>query len=150
MATLSERKLTEKQRSFADYVAAGKNLSDSYRAAYSASRMQPSQIHSEACILAAHPKVTARIHDKRVLNERADIACQLSDKERVLAKLRDKLESGDSDAVQLRAAELLGKTVAMFTDKVIEQDDQRTPEQIRTELKELMTQVFDTAGESVN
>jgi hypothetical protein len=150
MATISNRPLTEKQRAFADYIAAGKNLSDSYRAAYDASKMKDTSIHVNACQLAADTRVTQRIEDRRAVQDRAEIAIQLSDKELVLKTLRDTVMKTDKVSDQLRAVELLGKTVAMFTDKVIEQDDQRTPEQIRTELKELMTQVFDTAGESVN
>jgi phage terminase small subunit len=143
MTTATNRPLTGKQRAFADSIVAGSNLTDSYRKAYNTENMKASSVHANACQLAADTRITQRIETRRAAQDRAGIACSVSDRELVLTKLRDKLDQGDNDMVQLRAAELLGKTIAMFTDKVIEQSEQRTPEQIKAELQTIMAQVFD-------
>ena len=53
--------LTAKQEKFAVGIAAGLTQSDAYRAAYSASRMQPKQVWEEASKLRRNPKVAGRI-----------------------------------------------------------------------------------------
>jgi phage terminase small subunit len=144
MSTVSARPLTHKQKAFADYIAGGKNLTDSYRAAYDAENMKPASIHQNACRLAANVNITARIENRTAAQDRAGIACSVSDRELVLRTLRDTvLDQKEKTADRLRATELLGKTIAMFTDKVIEQSEQRTPEEIKAELQTIMSQVFD-------
>ena len=53
--------LTAKQSRFADYLGHGLNATESYRRAYNASRMSDVAIRVEACRLAKHPKVAARV-----------------------------------------------------------------------------------------
>ena len=142
MTTISNRPLTGKQRAFADYVAAGKTLADSYKAAYNAENMKAAGIHSEACLLAAHPKITARIEHLQAANERVGIACSVSDREKVLTKLRDLVDNGDSHANQLRAVELLGRTVGIFKADQDQPDKPRTPAEIQAELQELLGKVL--------
>jgi hypothetical protein len=67
----------------------------------------------------------------------------VSDRELVLLKLRNKLDQGDNDMVQLRAAELLGKTIGLFRDVTEHTSEQRTPAEIKAELQTIMSQVFD-------
>jgi len=58
----------------------------------------------------------------------------------VLTKLRDKMDSGQSDMIQLRAAELLGKSVGMFKDVQV-QEVPRSTEEIQAELAKLLAKV---------
>ena len=55
--------LTAKQEKFAKGIAAGLTQSDAYRAAYSASRMQPEQVWQEASRLRRNRKVAHRIEE---------------------------------------------------------------------------------------
>ncbi len=144
MATVRNRQLTAKQKAFADYVAAGKTLSDSFRESYNTSNMKPTSIHEGACRLAANGKVIARIEARQQANERAITACSVSDRENVLTKLRAFAESATpADSMKIRATELLGKTVGLFKD-VIETTVSRTSEEIQADLAKLLQQVDDS------
>jgi phage terminase small subunit len=134
--------LTPKQQHFCRAVASGCTMSDAYREAYSAGRMKPATINREAHTLMAIPKITTRVEALQRAKDRAVIVSSLSDRERVLTKLRDKMDNGQSDMSQLRAAELLGKSVSLFKDVQV-QEVQRSPEEIRAELEELMAEVFE-------
>ncbi len=75
----------------------------------------------------------------------------LSDRERVLTKLRDILdttEGGPAVTAQLRAAELLGKSVGLFKDVQV-QEVKRTPEEITAELEELLAAVLPDKTDNV-
>ena len=72
--------------------------------------------------------------------ERSQLASALSDRERVLSKLRhwlDHAESGDSN--RIRSAELLGKSVGLFKD-VVETTDSRTSDELLAELDAMLEQ----------
>ncbi len=58
---VSKSKLTLKQYKFAELVAGGSSLSDSYRGAYNAANMKAASIHREAHTLMADPKITTRV-----------------------------------------------------------------------------------------
>ena len=53
--------LTAKQSRFADYLGHGLNQTESYRRSYDARGMSDVAIRVEACRLAKHPKVAARV-----------------------------------------------------------------------------------------
>lgn len=61
MTAKNEYGLTPQQEKFAQAVASGKSLSDSYRASYKAGKMTAKQVNEEASKLAAAPKVSQRI-----------------------------------------------------------------------------------------
>ena len=116
MKKVSTYPLTAKQIAFADGVASGMNRSDSYRAAYNAGSMKPASIHVNACKLAATAKVALRIQSQIEQREQRRYVVELSDRDRVLTKLRDLMDKADTQAVQLQAATWLGKSASMFTD----------------------------------
>ncbi len=144
MTMVRIRQLTNKQRAFADYVAAGKNLSDSYRAAYNVNTMRPAGINTNASKLMTHTEIIRRVEQLRAANERVNLACNLSDRENVLTKLRAFAETATpADSMKIRATELLGKTVGLFKD-VIETTVSRTSEEIQADLAKLLQQVDDS------
>ena len=63
--------LTAKQSRFAELVAGGLNLSESYRRAYDAQGMSYGAIRVEACRLAKHPKVVAHVDAIRKAHPKA-------------------------------------------------------------------------------
>jgi phage terminase small subunit len=134
--------LTPKQQYFCRAVASGCTMSDAYREAYSAGRMKPATINREAHTLMAIPKITTRVEALQRAKDRAVIVSSLSDRERVLTALRDFMVNADADSAKIRATELLGKSVGLFKDVQV-QEVQRSPEEIRAELKEVMAEVFE-------
>ena len=130
--------LTLKQEEFALAVFSGKSFSDAYRLAYDAENMQPATIHRQAYELAIHPKVAARLDELHSQKERERRMQSLSRSDLVLKQLEAIALDGDmQDGARVRALELLGKSVALFTDRVETEDKtDRTAAEIERDLKE--------------
>jgi len=113
-------KLTPKQLHFARCVASGMSQAQSYREAYNVGETTKSEtIHEAASRLMRKAEIKARVEYLIGQRERAVAASAVSDRERVLSKLRHMLDNAEpSDGNKLRAAELLGKSVGLFKDVV--------------------------------
>ncbi len=132
--------LTPKQRHFCRAVAAGSTLSGAYTEAYSTSRMNKTTIGREATRLMSNPLITTHVETLNRAKDRAVIASSLSDRELVLTQLREiaaHAKGTPAEHATLRACDLLGKTVGLYRD-VVETVVQRTPDEIRTELAEII------------
>jgi len=131
-----ERPLTGKQEAFAKLVASGSMLSDAYRECYSADNMKSSTLWSEACRLAQNPKVSARIKDIQADIEQSQRMRLLRREEWVLKSLQEEAVSADNASSRIRALELVGKTVGMFTDRVEQSDTtERSASDIERDLR---------------
>ena len=136
-------KMTSKQMGFARSVASGMSLSDAYRDNYNTGRMKQGTVRCEASKLMAHPNVTAMVMG---LNKRKDvsvIANEVSDRDRVLCKLRDLLENAEgtpAETVMLRAADLLGKTQGMYKLGEVTKVE-RSADDVRAELGDMLKQL---------
>lgn len=111
--------LTARMERFAVDVAKGSTLAAAYRVAYTTENMLPETIWNNASRLMSDSRVQARVDALVVAGE----AMKLHDVGKTRLDVMHKLYASMSDsrvppAVQLRAAELLGKTAAMFTDRV--------------------------------
>jgi len=132
--------LTPKQRHFCRAVAAGSTLSSAYIEAYNTSRMNKTTIGREATRLMSNPLITTHVETLNRAKDRAVIASSLSDRELVLTQLREiaaHAKGTPAEHATLRACDLLGKTVGLYRD-VVETVVQRTPDEIRTELAEII------------
>ena len=134
-------KLTPKQEAFAQAVAGGKSYADAYRSAY-ASKGKHQTVHSEGSKLMKDPKVAHRIDQLIGLKERAIQRKAVSDRELVVGKLRRWVEDGvdpktgdEPTQAQLQAAQLLGRTVAMFSDKQVVETNDRSPDEVAAEIE---------------
>jgi hypothetical protein len=131
-----EQPLTGKQEAFAKLVAGGAVLSDAYRECYSADNMKNSTLWSEACRLAQNPKVSARIKDIQADMEQSQRMRLLRREEWVLKSLQEEAVSADNASSRIRALELVGKTIGMFTDRVEQTDTtERTASEIERDLR---------------
>lgn len=111
--------LTEKQEHFSQLIAEGYNYSQAYRAAYNTENMKPASVWHAACQLANTPTVSGRINDLIIERNKENSAMAETRAARVCAFLESMIEKEEaSDAVRLRAADLLGKTVGLYTDRV--------------------------------
>lgn len=131
-----ESGLTQKQEAFALAVFSGKNFSDAYREAYECSGSTAASIHRQAHGLVNHVKVRSRLeqlwHQKReeqrmqALSRGDFVIEQLS---KIIA------DQKTQDGAKVRALELLGKSVALWTDKVETEDKtDRSADEIEREL----------------
>ena len=131
-----EKPLTGKQEAFAKLVAGGAVLSDAYRECYAADSMKDSTVWSEACRLAQNPKVSARIKDIQADMEADRRTIERRREEWVLKRRSEEADQADNASSRIRALELVGKTVGMFTDRVEQSDTtERSASDIERELR---------------
>ena len=134
--------LTPKQMHFCRCVAAGMNQASAYREAFDVTADGKSATHREAASrLMSRADIKARVDGLIAQRERSILASALSDKERVLGKLRhwmDNAEQGDSN--RIRSAELLGKSVGLFRD-VVETSESKSSDELLSDLEAMLEQV---------
>jgi hypothetical protein len=132
-----ETGMTEKQERFAQEIMAGANYTAAYRAAYVTDDMNDQTVWRRACELAADSKVTARLYELRAQKEAEQRMQGVSRSGFVIAELQ-KMASDKNipPAVKVRALELMGKTVALFTDRVETEDTtDRSADEIEAQIK---------------
>ena len=144
--------LTDKQRLFAHALASGKySISDAYREVYSAGNMSGPAVRVEASRLAANPNVSLMVERLRGEMVVAERALALSDRDRVLEKLRTWMENAEAtDGNKIRAAELLGKSVGLFKDVTISSDSERSSNEVAAEIEQRLERLIkdaDSAGD---
>jgi len=142
--------ITAKQRAFAHAVASGKHdsLSDCYRHVYNCKAMKPSTISREATRLLQNPKVATLVQDLRTAQDAAMVDMVTSDRDRILKRLRQLLDSPEgtpAESISIKAAALLGQSLGMFQKKV-EIDDKRvrSPEEISREIESRLAELEQT------
>jgi hypothetical protein len=138
--------LTAKQMHFARCVASGMPQAEAYREAYDVTAVGKTATHREAASrLMARDDIKARVDALIAQRERSILASSLSDRERVLSKLRQWTDSAQpADGNKIRAAELLGKSVGLFRD-VIETSESRSSDELLAELEAMIESVADDA-----
>lgn len=111
-------RLTQKQELFARELAEGRRSSDAYRVAYDADRMTAPTVWAEASRMSRHPKVAARVD--ALIEEKEAIRRMLSlqHADAILARLEHEALTARSDNARLKALELIGRHLGMFTDKL--------------------------------
>ena len=134
-----KQKITAKQYEFARLVAEEHlTISDAYRKAYRPTIfVKNKSIHEMACRVTTNIKVQSMI--RSIQHERAEEnrTRAIRREEYILKELTEEVEYCDKASSRIRALELLGKTVSMFSDKV-ELDTikyERTSEEITEDLK---------------
>ena len=147
-------KLTPKQEAFAQAVAGGQSYADAYRSAYS-SKGKHQTVHTEGSKLANDPKIAHRIEMITGQKHRAIARKAVTDRELVVGKLRRWTEDGIDPATgeeptpaQLQAAQLLGRTVALFTDKQVVEGAERSAEEVAAEIQRRLSDVQAVEGSS--
>ena len=136
--------LTDKQEAFAQAVFDGSNFSEAYRLAYDAQNMSAASIHQEAYQLVTSPKVALRLEELESVRVKQQSMQALSRSEKVIKKLED-IGLGDDQGgtAQIRALELLGKSIGLFKD-VVETEDktERNADTIKAELEQKLQRML--------
>ena len=90
----------------------------------------------EASRLRHAPKITQELDRRIALREKRAVRNSEGMKRYVLQKLQAEAEQASSDSARIRALELLGRTVALFTDSVtIEQRNTGSESELLDELR---------------
>lgn len=128
--------LTNKQSIFADKVAGGKDQASAFRETYNAEGMKPSTIWSEASRLRKHPKVSARIDQLKAEAELSAAEKREGVREFVLYELTEMACEASTPSARLKALELLGKSVGLFSDRVEVSTPERSIEELEAAIKQ--------------
>ena len=134
-------RLTQKQETFAQRVAEGATKAQAYRSTYNASGMAPTTVWPHASRLACHPMIAARVNELQAQKEAVQRMFAVGRTDRLIAQLEYLSDHGSSDAVKIRALELLGKTCGMFKPQP-EPVPTRSPEEIQTALIDRLSAMF--------
>ena len=135
-----ETPLTIKQRQFVDEIIKGKlgSFKEVYADVYDVTLTKqgkiPKWVEVEASRLMAHPKVSLSITKGFERRETNAVASTTRTRSYVLEQLMKESREADSDSTRVRALELLGKTVNLFSD-TLEIKESRTSDDIEHEIE---------------
>jgi hypothetical protein len=138
--------LTKKQAMFATLVSEGSTLADAYRKAYDPKTKREKTIKDSASKVAKVPKVKARIEALKEKDRSVAVAHEKLTNDWLIDRLKTKAEDPKvSDASQIRAMELLGKTTGLFDEGTKIVVEHRSPEEIEKEINERLEMFFGKA-----
>jgi len=128
--------LTARQQAFVEAVSKGLTYSDAYRKAYGAENSTPQTISVEANRLLNNPKIAVLLERKLERQESVILASKAATEAHIKARLLEHANDFKSESGKLKALELLGKSVGMFTDRVESTVIRQSPEDLKKQLSE--------------
>ena len=135
--TEEEKQLTPKQRMFISLVIQGNSPREAYRKAYSATTENEATIGAAANRLMNLPKVKRLLEANWNQQEKNIIMDQQRTRLHIMEQLLT--HSGNNEvpiSARLKALELMGKAVGMFTDKIETKVEQISADQLKNELSQ--------------
>ena len=144
------KELTPKQAHFARCVASGMTQADAYREAYDPKQgTTAASIHTLASRLMGQVEIRSRVDALIKARERAVVASALSDRDKVLNRLRAWLEgTEEADSNRLRAAELLGKASGLFTTDISVTTKERDSSAVAAEIEHRLAALIGSTADA--
>ena len=142
-------KLTIKLQAFVDEIIRGKlgSYKEAYAKVYEVELTKtgkiPKWVEVEASKLVENPKIALSIQKSIEKKEQSVVASSLRTRNYVIDRLYKESQESDSDASRVRALELLGKSVSLFSD-VIETKESRSSNEIEADIEEKIEQLLKT------
>ena len=134
--------LTIKQRAFVRAIIKGKLGSqiECYMSVYDVklnpkTKKPPKHAHVDCSVLMSNPKIALAISNGMKRKETSAVASALKTRDYVVDALYKQSIEADSSSSQIRALELLGKSVALFSD-VVETKEARQSTDIEADIEE--------------
>ena len=128
--------LTARQQAFVAAVAKGLTYSDAYRQAYSCDKSTPQTVSTEANKLINNPKIAVLLEKKLERQESVILASKANTEAHIKARLLEHANEFKTESGKLKALELLGKSVGMFTDRVESTVIKQSPEDLKKQLSQ--------------
>lgn len=129
--------LTDKQETFVQGIIDGLSQREAYRAAYDATGMSDTSVDVEAWKLIRNPKVTQRLISLQHEIEQHRRAISISRYDRTLNLIENFMfDEGLHPSIRTRNAELMGKHLGLFVDRVETTDKtEQSADEIEARLK---------------
>ena len=128
-------RLTEKQQQFASLVAQGLAPKDAYKKAYNHRTDNEASAVASAHKLMRNEKVSALIGSVFETIKENVIADAVATRRHVMEQLLRHAEDAKHESTKLKALELMGKAVGMFTDRVEQKVEEVSTERLKKELE---------------
>ena len=142
-----ETELTPKQRAFVEGMVRGKlgTHIDVYMSVYDVARTKTGGIPKHAYVdcskLMSHPKISLSISKGLQRKEDSLVASAHRTRSYVIEQLYKESKDSDSDASRVRALELLGKSVSLFSD-VVETKESRSSDLVESEIESRLIELL--------
>jgi phage terminase small subunit len=133
-----QSRLTPRQRLFVNSVMSGKTKLQAYRDAYD-TNASDAVCSVNANRLLKHPKISALLGSFDADLQEKIIEDSVRTRRFVMEQLVNKVKQGKTEGTQLKALELVGKAIGMFTDRVEQTVEQINTDQLKEELKAHLT-----------
>jgi len=133
------KRLTPQQHVFVQGILNGKTQIQAYRDAYNVRTENDSTIAVSANRLMKNPKISALLGSFEESLKEKIIEDAVRTRRFVMERLHDRVTNAKTESVELKALELMGKAVGMFTDRVEQTVEQINPEKLKEELKAHLT-----------
>ena len=150
LKVVGKRELTYKQKRFVKNVCdipdKFSGIKQAYCDAYDVTMNKdgsiPKWVSKDSSILHCTPSITLAIKERLQRKEDVSVASSVRTREYVISRLFEESKSG-SDASRVRSLELLGKSVAMFTDK-IEETTSRSSSDVMTDIENKLEELLES------
>jgi hypothetical protein len=131
-----DKRLTPKMQAFASNIVQGMSPSDAYRRAYDCSNMSEASIVSDANRLLKDARITQLLESFWVTLKENVIADNQATRRHIMSQLFDHAErAGERTSDKLKALELMGRAIGMFTDKVESKVEEVNVDSLKKELE---------------
>ena len=128
-------RLTAKQMAFASLIAQGHSPKDAYRKAYNVRSDNDATAIRAANALMKDSRIIALTSSVFESVKENIIQDAVATRRHVMQELFKHAEEAKQDAVKLKALELMGRAVGMFTDKVEQKVEEVSTERLKRELE---------------
>ena len=129
-----QSRLTPQQHLFVQSILAGKTQIQAYKDAYNTNTTD-AVIAVNANRLLKNKKISALLGSFEESLKEKIIEDAVRTRRFVMEKLHDRVTKAKTESAELKALELMGKAVGMFTDRVEQTVEQINPEKLKEELK---------------
>lgn len=138
-------RLTVQQQRFVQSIISGKGKSESYREAYN-STGNDMTVAVSASKLLKNAKVRSAIASATETMQENVIADSVRTRQYVMEQLLAKAQAGKTEAVQLKALELMGRAVSMFSDRVEQTVEHIDTAKLKDELRAHLILIDGSSG----
>jgi hypothetical protein len=145
----TNKRLTARMIHFVNLLVSGNDHITAYSTAYDVSGSTRATVIANANKLMKDPRITMQLESVLEATKQNVIESDASARRYVMQKLFDKVNEAEvSESGQLRALELIGKAVGMFTDRVETTVEQVDTDSLKKELESHL-HLLDTANKKV-
>ena len=129
------KRLTPQMQLFVNAILAGKTKVEAYRSAYNSRTENDASIIANANKLLKDARITALLGSLDEALKEKVIEDAVKTRRFVMERLHDRVLKAKTESAELKALELMGRAVAMFTDNVDQKVQQVNVQQLKDELR---------------